>query len=976
MPAARPSPPSALALGGALAVTLVLAIPAGEARAVCAPDPAVAGDTVTCSAADGDGFDAGAVDELDVVVEAGATVGDTGVDNTPGLRLNDMNNVQVQTGGAITTSGMDSHGIEIGNDNFTDPDTVGATHGVTNEGVITVTGDNAGGVLGVDHNDVTNSGTISAGGAGVTGAFGIRLGNDAFITTDANTSIDVTGPGSVGIEIGNDMLVDPDLDPDAVDPDPEQNEITNRGSLTVNGETGAATGIIAGNENEILNTGTINVSVDAGGTAIGVQLDNDNTFENNGALEVNGTGGRAVVITGAGQTNTIRNLGFGTITVDEDGGPAIDLSGAAIAETHFIENFGSITAGSVDTPGVAILGSSGVDDVTNSGAITGDVQLGDGDDVLSLEPGATGTGDLDGQGDADEFHLIGNGFESIDLGRVMNFETLMFGVAGGDAPVWTLSGAGTFSTETRVHAGAVRLLDTVTLDTGIFSLENDSALRIVVDPSDPMAVVNGRLNLVGAAATTMLGPSTRLEIEPLSPILGDTTLIILDTSATGTSITGTFGSIPGDTPILTFNLLELDLAGPVGTDRLSLEILRASYGVVGETPNQRATGRYLDRVLQSSSNNVGVQGALLALDLFDAPTLRNAYDFLQPEAYDAHTSSMVALGRAFADAAARPRLLCKPPFVGLDPGPHVDLPCGRTGFSAWMRLLLSEADRDAGSDFFESDASSQAVAGGFDWRPDRRVQVTGYVGIGSSDIEVDDVGRGEVQSFEIGTAVHARLGGARARAAFGYGRGNHEQDRRGDFGLSQVSTDAEFDSNRIHTLIELGWLFEYGGFQFEPLFGLDVTWIAEDAFDETDTSASNLTFGTELAGIELEVDERENTIVSTEFGGRVLYRHHQSAYSDSVLPVTQGTWTTELSARWRSTWLGADRELDAQLAGAGADAGSFSVDAEDSEQGVDVGARVTFQPHGSGGSLSIGYDGFIGDKGINHRFGGELEVYF
>jgi uncharacterized protein with beta-barrel porin domain len=140
--------------------------------------------------------------------------------------------------------------------------------------------------------------------------------------------------------------------------------------------------------------------------------------------------------------------------------------------------------------------------------------------------------------------------------------------------------------------------------------------------------------------------------------------------------------------------------------------------------------------------------------------------------------------------------------------------------------------------------------------------------------------------------------------------------------------------------------------------------VQEDAFDESD-----------LGGFELAVDERENVLVGTQFGARLRYRHYQSAYEDDVIPYTQGTWTPEISASWRSLWTGADREIDARLAGAGP-AGGFTVDSEDSEQGVDVGAKLTFQPHGSGGSFSVGYDGFFGDQSTDHRFGAALEVYF
>jgi hypothetical protein len=943
----RPARPLALVLAWACAVAGAVALPGADARADCQPDPAVAGDTVTCTGVDDvDGFDAGAVDGLDVVVETGATVDNTGA---AAIRLNDENTVTVQTGGSVTASGANARGIEVGDDNEPDPDDMmagddgaGTFDGIQIDGVVTVTGQDSVGVLGGARNQVIVNGGVTAGQAGDTGTAGIRLGDDAEIILNTNGAVGATGVGAVGIEIGT------DTNPTAADPDPD--DLTINGAVTVDGDGGAATGVVAGADNEIqINLGgSVSVTSDTG---VGVQLDDGNTLSNSGTIEVIGTGasGGGVVVSGSADTTVITNEFFGTIRVGEDAGPAIDLSADPGVGINEINNSGTIDAPSatMGMVGTAILGSAGPDHVTNEFEIIGDVLLGGGDDVLTLSPNHRGEGLLDGGTESDGLILEGAGAGSLDLDRVSGFETLTIR----DGP-WRLSGAAAL--DATLETGTLDLAETVEI-TGDFTTSMDTVFRVI---HDPIAGTNGRLNVITGSAN-LSASNDALALFATTPITAPVTLLtILDASAGG-GITDSFDVIPPDTSILDYELLG------VGGDVLQLQITRSSYTSVAETPNQESTASYLDRVLQTAGNGAGVNAALIDLDGFTPAQLLRAYDFLHPEAYDAHTGGMVALGRAFADAAARPRLLCKPPFVGLDPGPHPEIPCGRTGFTAWMRLLIQEWDRDAGSDFFTSDGSSQAIAGGFDWRPDRRVQFGGYVGIGSVKLEVDDVGDGEIQTVEIGTHVHARLGGARIRAAFGYGRGDHEQDRRGLFGTADISTEGEFDSNRVYGLLELGWEFALGEFRIEPLFGLDVAWLAEDAFEEED-----------LGGLELEVEERENTIVSTEFGGRILYRHHQSAYSDSVIPITQGTWTPEISARWRSTWVGADRELDARLAGAGPGAGSFTVDSEDSEQGVDVGARLTFQPHGSGGSISVGYDGFFGDAGINHRFGAEIEVYF
>jgi hypothetical protein len=85
-------------------------------------------------------------------------------------------------------------------------------------------------------------------------------------------------------------------------------------------------------------------------------------------------------------------------------------------------------------------------------------------------------------------------------------------------------------------------------------------------------------------------------------------------------------------------------------------------------------------------------------------------------------------------------------------------------------------------------------------------------------------------------------------------------------------------------------------------------------------------------------------------------------------------WTPEITGRWRSIWTGADREIDAHLLGD--PSGSFTTEARDTEQGAEVGAHLTFHPHGGGGSVRVGYDGYFGDGGTAHRAGIELRLHF
>ncbi|HKJ24746.1 MAG TPA: autotransporter domain-containing protein [Myxococcota bacterium] len=743
----------------------------------------------------------------------------------------------------------------------------------------------------------------------------------------------------------------PDMDADLV----------NRGTISAEGGLTSATGVIVGDDvvvhNESLSaieaTGNqpdpMNMDLPAGVPVIGIQLGADTTLENDGRIQTDGAESTAVLVTGgAGSTTTIINGPTGQILTpyDPDDPDVVDdpVDGS-----------------------VAIQGGDGIEIVTHQGALNGIIDLAGNDDQLTLFTG-TSFDVLIGGGGTDALILDGGGAGLLDLDLVSEFESIEIDAMVTDMDAmppedffgtWELQDSTPMSTLSlpdglTLTNGTLRLRDAVTIDSATgFVMGAGTTFQVLVDPNE---MTNGDLVVTNGGNLDLSALDNTLDVIQLAPITASTTITVLESSAG--ALNGVFENVPMDTPLLAYQVNHL-------ASSVTVDITRFSYGVVAETPNQGAVGEYLDRVLAAGGNSPGVDAVLVVLDALGADQLRNAYDGLHPEAYDAHTGQVAALGRAFAEAAIEPRLRCKPAFFGPDPGPLRDVPCGRSGFTGWMKLLFSESNRDGGGDYFDSDGSRRAVAGGFDWRPDRRVTVTGYIGIGSVDVDVKGVGNGDIQSYEIGGAVAARLGAGRLSATLGYGRGDHEQNRRLDFGAFGTDTiQGNFNSNRIQSMIEAAWLFELGDLQLEPLARMDVTWVQEDAFSESD-----------LGGYELEVDERSEVLFGTQFGGRLRYRHHQSAYADDVIPYTQGTWTPEISASWRSLWSGADRETTARFAGAG-DAGDLKVESEDSQQGVDVGAKLTFQPHGSGGSFSIGYDGFFGDKSTDHRFGAALEVYF
>src|SRR5262245_15314363 len=121
---------------------VVLLVAASAAYAQCTPDPAVSGDTVTCTGNDADGFAAGfGVNNLTVNVQPGATVFDNG---TSAIFVNDGN--AVTNRGTLNTA---SAGILGGSSNT-----------YLNIGTI-ILGANAVGMNAVNNNTITNNGVVT-----------------------------------------------------------------------------------------------------------------------------------------------------------------------------------------------------------------------------------------------------------------------------------------------------------------------------------------------------------------------------------------------------------------------------------------------------------------------------------------------------------------------------------------------------------------------------------------------------------------------------------------------------------------------------------------------------------------------------------------------------------------------------------------------------------------------------------------------
>ncbi|WP_342735833.1 autotransporter domain-containing protein [Bradyrhizobium sp. B117] len=299
------------------AVFVGLSLCTTPANALCAPDPAISGQTVTCSGTDADGFQAGVgVDSLNVNMLSGATVNDNGTVSIG------VNNTSTVVNNGILSAGSGLTGIGAGYSNT-----------VTNNGRITVL-DNGLGIQVIDHNVVANAGTITTGDNGAA----ISVGDSNTVTNSGALSVGASG---AGIFSG------------------QNNTITNAETGTITGGD-SARGIFAFGGATITNAGTITVGSSAGFSGGILAISNNNTVVNTATGKIT-VGQFAAGIFLQGNVQTVSN--FGSITAGNAG-----VGIAALGDDVKVTNGGTITAGNTASAGISVAGDRAI--ISQSGTIT------------------------------------------------------------------------------------------------------------------------------------------------------------------------------------------------------------------------------------------------------------------------------------------------------------------------------------------------------------------------------------------------------------------------------------------------------------------------------------------------------------------------------------------------------------------------------------------------------------------------------
>ena len=560
-----------------------------------------------------------------------------------------------------------------------------ANYTVTNDG--TLTGDILGGS---GQEIITNTGTITGHVQTNGGDDLISLGTDSSITgtLDGGTGADTltllgtgAGPGTIDHTVSNIEFLDL------------------QGDWTLDENIGFT--------DATLSSGTLT-------------LDTDRTLTLQNSLDAPALGTDTTVIVESGAilekaagTGTLINFSASAAnyTVTNDGTLTGDILGGSGQE--IITNTGTIT-GDVQTNG-------GNDDITNAGSITGSLLAGTGDDTISLNTGSSITGTLNGGSGTDSLTLLGTG--TLDS-SVTGIETLD---SQGD---WTVNTAAAFANGATLSSGTLSLQNTLTANTVIGS----GATLMGIGTIDGNLTNNGILspgNSIGTITITgdyVQNPGTTLEIE-VSPTNGVSDQLLISGTA---QLGGTLSIIPlGDIPssneytfltaaggitgtfddILNTSAFdfELDFSDP---NAVLLKSVSVNFLANALTPNQRATGTYLDRIFSMATPELEANLATLG-SIPDISAYQAALDQLNPEFFDAFTGKTFLENNWFNSALGTRRNHCwrqEPEHA-----PRLRS-CGHR-FGTWSQVDGSTIERKGGPQHISYDAEVYNLAMGGFWAP-------------------------------------------------------------------------------------------------------------------------------------------------------------------------------------------------------------------------------------------------------------------
>lgn len=753
--------------------------------------------------------------------------------------------------------------------------------------------------------------------------------------------------------------------------------LINYGQIT--GRNGSGFG--SDGDGTVINHGTITGAysgLQANGDGDGVDIDNLAHIENYGTIRGVGAGG----VDKAGFANGSEGIALGGGYILNAAGALIsgadsailvdDGSGNSGLAATTLENFGRIEG--LNGFGVKFVGEF-ADSVINGGTVSGSnglaLDLGGGDDRLTLRNGSRFIGIVDGGSGTDR--LVMDDALGGDFGASRNFEWLE--VRQG---AWTLTGSGDFSDGGAIRNGATLInhggiAGTLTVDAGgayagggsVGSLNVNGTLR--TDTSLGRATIVDDLNMAraatlaygvnadGSSAPVLVGGVANLNGATLAVNPGSGTYPWQShyTVLQAAQVNGTFGEVTSDyaflTPTLAYTPTQVDLtytrndvafnqfaatangnnaANSLATigrnNALYNALLNTTQSTAGAAIEQLAgaSNASLTSATLSASSQVG-SSMLAAMQQMPGPGLLVGLD--QRDTPVLAASGVPAAARNLNDPNARGRLWLQ-------------------GIGGYGKL-----DGEHGSSGLEQRTKGSLL--GADWalNPAWRVGVLG--GYSQTDLDASGVD-GEVDSWHAGVYALHQSGPLAVRLGAAYSAHQGESQRHIAFDGFSDRPKGDYDADSQQAFAELGYAMGSGRLSAEPFASLGYQRYHRDRYQEKGGAAA------------LQVDSQTQDNVSSTLGLRLA---HLSSLDNgmSVTPRMALGWKHtygDVSSSTRQAFLTGGTAFNVE--GSALDRDSLMLEA-----GIDVGVSARH-------ALGLGYSGEIGSNSRNHGLIGQWQMSF
>ena len=810
---------------------------------------------------------------------------------------------------------------------------VGPRHGLTSDAGVTLTNYASGQIIG------HNGSGVGSDGVGTVINHGLISGRYA----GAGNAFDHFGDGTTSNNGDGDGV---DIDGIASISNYGRIEGLDAGGVDSGGYPNGADGIAAGG-------GTITNHAGASifGQSKGILIDDGA----NGSAVASGRGtattvGGAASISNAGSIIGANSTAIGLVGDFADS--ISNLSGGVIRgglNSMRVDQLGSSSAAA------AVQMGAGNDSLSNQGLIEGlnglAVDLGTGDDQLTVLSGGRFIGLVDGGSGHDSLYLEGT--QGGSFGHSQNLETLE--VRSG---AWTVSstdfsaGGAVLSGAELINQGA--LGGTLRVNAGGTYSGSGRVHNLQLDAGSTLAfsvAANGSHSSLLADGTAQIG-GAHLAIRAGA---GEHALQRQYRVLNAGSITGEFASVSSNFAFLTPTLR-------YSADAVDLELKRNDVSLASLATSSSAAN-VAGQLEQNSSPEL-----YNALITSDSITASQALEQLAGAANASMASATLAgasqVGGAMQGAMAQlggfsnslqasilredgPQLVA----TGV-PSSARNLHDPQAAGRLWVQGLGSHGrvdGEDGGSDVTQDSLGSLL---GADWAlsPEWRLGLLG--GYSRTDVDAGNAASGDIDSLHLGAYALHQLGPLALRLGAAYSRHDGQSQRRVEFNGFSDAPRGDYDADSQQVFAELGYQIANGRLLAEPFANLGYQRYSRDAYSEKGGAAA------------LRVESQEQDNLSSTFGVRVA---HLGQLDNGM------SLTPRLSAGWRHTFGDLDSNTQqAFLSGGSAFSASGSALDRNSlllEAGVDLGISATQ-------SLGLGYSGELGDNARNHGLIAQWQLGF